>query len=152
MYTEKSDCEHVSPAMLCAGGGRCSVRDEMMTGFDDFDFSGGLVGVPWFNKGESDGSCCCVMKKVRRLLGRVTEFVATTADGTGRLGDCGGLWGGERHGLVIMASTIIVKIENPGFHFGFHCGKPRVSGIAAEGGNHPGYDRFIREPMRLQVT
>ena len=77
----------------------------MMTGFDDFHFSGGLVGVPWFDEpeGESDGSRCCVTKKVRRLLGRATEFVATTADGTGRLGDRGGLWGGERHGLVIMA-------------------------------------------------
>jgi len=36
-----------------------------------------------------------------------------------------------------------VKIENPGYHFGFHRRKPRVRGIAAFGDNHPGYDRFI---------
>jgi len=36
-----------------------------------------------------------------------------------------------------------VKIENPGYHFGLHREKPWVGGIAAFGGNPPGYDRFI---------
>jgi len=35
-----------------------------------------------------------------------------------------------------------IKIENSGYHFGFHRGKPRVCGIATFGDNHPGYDRF----------
>ncbi|KAH9967211.1 hypothetical protein BC827DRAFT_1123653 [Russula dissimulans] len=30
-----------------------------------------------------------------------------------------------------------IKIENPGYHFGIHRRKPRVSGIAAFGGNRP---------------
>jgi len=80
---EKSDCEHVSPAMLHVRGGRHFVKDETTV---NFDFSGGLVGGPWINEGEHDGSSCCdVMRKVRGLLGgRVAESAATTAD---RLGD-----------------------------------------------------------------
>ena len=46
------------------------MRDEMTVDFDDFDFSRGLVGVPWIDEGENDGSSCCdVTKKVKRLLG-----------------------------------------------------------------------------------
>jgi len=44
--------------------------------------------------------------------------------------------------------------ENPGYHFGFHRGKPRVRGIAAFGDNHPGYDRFIvtrRFSLELEI-
>jgi len=49
---EKSDCKHVSPAMLHVRGGRRFVKDETTV---NFDFSGGLIGGPWIDEGGDDG-------------------------------------------------------------------------------------------------
>jgi len=46
---KKSDCKHVSPAILHAERGRRLVKDERAA---DFDFLGGRVGVPWINEGD----------------------------------------------------------------------------------------------------
>jgi len=44
-----------------------------------------------------------------------------------------------------MIYISVLSIENPGYHFGLHREKPWVGGIAAFGGNPPGYDRFIMD-------
>jgi hypothetical protein len=69
MYMEKSDCERVSPAMVLMGGSRCCEMDGILVDFE-LRFSRALVGVPWINKGEHDGSDRPeVVKKVQRSLG-----------------------------------------------------------------------------------